>query len=751
MVVTPKAGSLENRKDRSTVNETPPLSQAISNSWEKIAPFWPLKNLVAVNPIAGFENLPFEEALRKANAFFQQQVLPAPMEDVNRESIKWLQAFFDQGQSTISMPLRNKGFLKSTLSLIHFDKKIHSNDKQKIKWLQQLPHDPEAVISKALHFLGIKPSCHETFLTLMLTTLPGWAAHIQYRANWTDARDKENDHPVTGIEYLAFRSVLTCLIWPQATELLAWHRKALERADTNDTYSTIVNDDNGYQQRLLKQLNGSRPPQKRSRPEAQLVFCIDVRSEPFRRALEATGNYETLGFAGFFGVPVSIGNAVTAESYASCPVLLKPAYHVEEYPANCSHRSYKQGYRKFQGIMRLYQSLKYTFAAPFGLVETIGLTSGLWMAIRSISPKGAAFIQSLLRRRLTPAYPVIPDLTGIPFPQQVEMAASALKLMGLTETFAPVVVFCGHGSTSENNAYGTALDCGACGGRHGEPNARILAKILNDERVRSELEERRINIPDDTIFVAAAHNTTTDEVKVYDGQLPDTFTGKMLTLKNDLERARNNNCIWRATQLEVDTAPGRATQRMALRAIDWAQVRPEWGLAGNAAFIAGPRWLTKDCDLQGRAFLHSYEWEKDKDSSSLKTILTAPMVVAQWINAQYLFSTLDNVAFGGGSKITTNITGKIGIMQGNASDLMHGLPLQSVFTSDDDPYHKPLRLTVVVYAPAARIGEIVEQHDILRKLFGNGWVHLICYDPKDQKIYKLTRTLTWTACTCSSN
>ncbi len=742
MTATLKAELTKEQTRIMPANDSRSIDTAITNSWKKIAPFWPLKNLIAVNPIAGFEDLRFEDGLRHASAYFQQKDMPIGMQHVNRQSIKWLQAFFDEGQSTIQMPLRNKGLLKCVLSLIRFDKQLHKNDKQKIEWLQKLPLKPEMIITETLFQLGIQPHEQEKFLTLILTTLPGWAAHIQYRTHWADAQDAAHPYPVTQAEYLALRLVITYLVWPDAKELLNWHKNALQKADTTYTYNTIENNETSYQKGLLKQLKATQAPGAITRPEAQLVFCIDVRSEPFRRALEAQGNYETYGFAGFFGVPVSIESSVTGESYASCPVLLKPAYNVKETP-NSSHQSCKEGYSRLQGIKKLYQSLKYTFTTPFCLVETMGLASGLWMGMRSISPKGAASLQSAIKKSIANDYSVTPDISGIPIGQQAAFGAGALKMMGLTENFAPLVVFCGHGSETENNAYATALDCGACGGRHGAPNARILAAILNNHDVRNELKKQEIDIPTDTLFLAAEHNTTTDEVVVHSEQIADSFASQLQALKNDLELARTENNLWRSAEMGVNTDAKQVQKVTELRAKDWAQVRPEWGLARNAAFIVGPRWLTKNVNMEGRSFLHSYEWEKDNDGSSLTTIFTAPMVVAQWINAQYFFSTMDNVAFGGGSKITKNITGKIGIMQGNASDLMHGLPLQSVFKSDDEPYHIPMRLTVVVYAPKAKIERITEQHEILQKLFGNGWVHMICFDPLEKKQFRLKRDLTW--------
>ena len=724
------------------LSDSQSLESAIANSWLKIAPFWPLKNIIAVNPMAGFEDQTFEDALKEGSVYFQQKEMPYEMQNVNRESIKWFQVFFDEGQSTIQMPSRHLGLMKSTLSLLRFDNRLNINDIEKRQWLEKLPHEPNILIAETLMYLGIPAQDQELFLTLILTTLPGWAAHVKYRTSWPDAKDSQHPHPVTQSEYLALRLVLTCLIWPNAKQLISWHKVALKNADIRSIYQQVQVREKAYQRELLEKFETFDATEKSNKPDAQLVFCIDVRSEPFRRALEHEGNYETYGFAGFFGVPVSIEDPVTAESYSSCPVLLKPAHTIIEKP-NCSLQSCKKGYKKLQIIKRIYQSLKYTFTTPFSLVEIMGIFSGLWMGLRSFAPAVSTLIQSALKAIVAPGYSVTPDIESIDFEKQVAYSSGALKMMGLTSNFASLVVFCGHASTTQNNPYGTALDCGACGGRHGGSNARILAHILNTGEVRHALKKHNIEIPKDTFFLAAEHNTTKDQVEIYDYTTSETVKQKVLPLKKDLELARNKNCFLRCAKMGVKVKPDRAKKETSLRAQDWSQILPEWGLAKNASFIVGPRWLTKNLDLDGRSFLHSYEWEKDKEGASLTTILTAPMIVAQWINAQYFFSTLDNVAFGGGSKITNNITGKIGIIQGNASDLMHGLPLQSVYKTDREPYHQPMRLTVVVHAPKSYIDSIISQQTILQKLFGNGWVHLICHDPQEKKKFSLERDLAW--------
>lgn len=732
----------ETTPNRASEAEKQDVQTAIRTSWAKVAPFWPLENLIAVNPLQGLESLPFGEALHDAEALFEQADLPPAIQQLNRLSMKWLQAYFDEGQATIAMPLRHYGLFAAWRQLARFDRALHRGNKMQCKWLESLPTDPETVIAECLLKLSIPREDRSQFLTLLLTTLPGWSAHIKYRTEWAPA-SKQTTLPVTQADYLAMRLVSFCLIGASAEELLQWHRAAQQKAQHDQSrLSSIQQAEEAYRTPLLSKLSQQSLPDRRI-PDAQLVFCIDVRSEPFRRRLEATGDYETLGFAGFFGVPVQVNDAVTGESYASCPVLLKPAHEVTQAPSCGSDACEKdrRGHARKNLLRQFYQSLKYNFATPFALVETMGAVNGLWMGLKSIAPSPAFALKAAITSAIRQPVPVATSLDGIPMEDRCRYGEGALRMMGLTSHFAPIVVLCGHGSTTQNNAYATSLDCGACGGRHGANNARVLADILNDAEVRAYLDKQGISIPRDTRFIAGEHDTTTDAVTLFDD--PQASGASLRQLQDDLVQARQANSFWRAQTMGVRTSKTQGAKHTCERSQDWAQVRPEWGLARNAAFIVGPRSLTNRLDLEGRCFLHSYDWQQDEDSSSLTVILTAPMVVAQWINTQYLFSTLNNVAYGGGSKVTKNITGKIGIIQGNASDLMHGLPLQSVYASDTDAYHEPQRLMTVVYAPREKLDLVIAAQPVLQNLFGNGWVNLACVEPQSHETFMLQPDLTW--------
>ena len=100
--------------------------------------------------------------------------------------------------------------------------------------------------------------------------------------------------------------------------------------------------------------------------------------------------------------------------------------------------------------------------------------------------------------------------------------------------------------------------------------------------------------------------------------------------------------------------------------------------------------------------------------------------------------------FGGGSKITQNITGKFGVIQGNGGDLKMGLPLQSLFASDAEMYHQPLRLSVIIQAPISRVSEILINNNHLKNLLDNEWIYLIVIDPQQEnEIFKYEKSLNW--------
>jgi hypothetical protein len=584
----------------------------------------------------------------------------------------------------------------------------------------------------------------EDFFRRCFAALPGWVGYIRWRMN-QDHHSWQTKYPITLVDYLAVRLAMAKMLHQSpAVEIY-------ETQDDREGQFWLAAFEESYRQDLFNDLmdqSNSAGANNNKRPDAQMVFCIDVRSEVIRRHIEAKGNYETLGFAGFFGVPIRYQPFGSDHSVDSCPVLLKPKFEVTE---TCDHdhgQRYLARKNFLDGVMDSFGALKKNLATSFAFVEGAGAVFSIPMAAKSLIPNGLAKLLTGLKARFFPAPDTeltmdktADDDHGLSQAEQIFYAEAGLSIMGLTSNFGRVVMFCGHGSQTVNNPYASGLDCGACGGNHGGPNARLLARICNKQSVRSALSERGIDIPDDTIFIAGQHNTTTDEIEILTPKLlPED---QLQTLKQDLELARRGAVAERRHQLTTARHPN-------LRANDWAEVRPEWGLAGNAGFIAGPREWTKDLNLNGRCFLHSYDWGADADGKILETIMTAPLVVAQWINTQYYFSTVDNTIYGSGSKTTQNVTGTFGVMQGNASDLMTGLAMQSVMADHANAYHHPLRLMAAIYAPLDRVKGVIDNHDILQTLFDHQWVGLSVMDPETGQFYRYHSDGNWHSLSGSS-
>lgn len=780
------------------------LDTAIEAAVARIAPLWPLADWVAVNPFLGFSDVGFDAAaqalarlvgarLAMPRAFYREalsqgrmsyediawaaaaanaegslaDILAAVQRDdapppgsvariatvaevldslasgdrqVSRtafmveEIAKWCAAYYDAGAAAWPAPWRGQPLFAAWREAVKYDANPQAMGIQGFRdSIEETPLEAEAAIAFVLQALGIPEEQWTDYLYRALFDIRGWAAFVR-RLDWEAARGGGSGR--AAIDLLAIRVVWGYALYRQrrdAAFATAWQAAmaAARHARPRDANAELRFDmvlqrayERGFQRRLFAKLSGEAPAPAAARPALQAVFCIDVRSEVYRRALETLWpDAETLGFAGFFGMPIRYADDAGADR-AQCPVLLEPgpavhACHVPSPPAAA-----------LTGAGSLLSKLKASAVSCFGFVEAFGLAYAGKLAV-SAAPSGRP-----------PIAPLAPPLSGLDLTldQRIDMAEGALRGMSLVQGFARLVVLAGHGATTVNNPHAAGLDCGACAGHSGAPNARVAAALLNNAQVRAGLAARGIEIPADTWFVPALHDTTTDAVWLLDvAAVPASH-------KADLEAAERRFAAASAAAREERAPRLGAASGAALvaRSRDWSQVRPEWGLARAAAFIAAPRAATRGRDLEGRAFLHNYDRRLDPDLKILELILTAPMVVASWISLQYYGATVDNAAFGGGDKTLHNVCGGVGVIEGNAGDLRPGLPLQSVH--DGQAFvHEPMRLSVFVAADPADIATVLARQPQVRDLLDNGWLHLFALDDQGRAAHRYVGGLSWEA------
>jgi hypothetical protein len=821
------------------------LEQAVEAACELVAPLWPLRHFVAVNPWLGLTDSPFRKAVGQVDRLFHGRALmptsfyraqhalgritvedvdaaiaEAPRvlgrpdlerapalalrqamsaspssgpgdrprvytlaEAVDRESgsswarvavdgvARWCAARFDGGQAAWKQPWGEDPIFAAWREVTGIDRlpEIHGISGFRA-YVKALPAKPMDAIRVILDQLGIPAEGQRDFLARQLTSVAGWAGHVRYLVRQAAFAGRHDDALVHLLAIrLAYDGGLDRALAERAAGARAAVVASLDAAmpvdagrDAAPADAPLLDDEevrmlwqlayeSAYRTGLLERLGSAgragRGPRAGRRPALQAVFCIDVRSERLRRHLEAVSpDIETIGFAGFFGVPIEYVRVGDERGAARCPALIAPAHRIRERGPGggaIEARVVAAGLRH-----RLFHAARKLSVGAFPLVETLGHFFGARLVTDSFGwtrpEEGGALFAPRGRDALAPDVAAAAEEGadfGLSLRERIDWAEATLRGMGLTRRFAEVVVLCGHGSRSTNNPYASGLDCGACGGHAGDVNARVAAEILESPEVREGLAERGIVVPADTRFVAGLHETTCDEITLYGAERLSDWNRRRIGdwLRYACEDTRKERAG------DLGERPRRGLlERLRRRSRDWSEVRPEWGLAGNAAFVAASRVHTRGLDLEGRVFLHDYDVDADERGEVLEVILSAPMVVASWINLQYYASTVDNEVFGSGDKVLQNVVGRHGVMLGNRSDLKTGLPWQSVH--DGERYvHEPMRLTVVVAASRDRIERVLANRPEVRELVDNGWVHLIAWSPDEDAFHAWSGQGGWRA------
>lgn len=763
----------------------------------RIAPLWPLKSYIAVNPYLGFADSSFqdtaklmamrssvrmtlplsfykgqydngvikkehlEEALVENGHFinadeFLNDVEHITSKPASQHKLKTLldlidgtgeltqimidnissfaASYFDEYQAI--WKTNKKGLLATWLSEATIDRTPEiAGLKNFRQYIKALPKKPDAIIDQISIELQLDQHEAEAYLHTLLLKLSGWASYVA-GIDWNNRLYASQTLILEEFlcillawEYAAFASL-------KDSELITSWQKEKTKYSVNDLsvdnpeleMELIFQDafDRSHQHDLIQKINTAKSvDHSKHNAPIQSIFCIDVRSEIIRRNIEnINANIETIGFAGFFGFPIKYKATRLDEGSNQCPALI-PAGPVVTPKLNTTQQSKVESDKLNKDqFKRTWKSFKSGAVSAFSYVSPLGV----FFLPRLI--KDSFSLGSKKQEEQIITAPLL-DLSDISLADQIKVAANSLNLIGIKDRLGELVLIVGHGSSSTNNPHASGYECGACGGHSGKNNALTAAQILNDPQVREGLKDKGIEIPSTTLFAAGLHDTTSDNIHIY---TPDHISERQQKLITEASTSFSQASIITRSERSVRFAEveKERSEELPLRANDWSQVRPEWGLSGCSSFIVGDREITKNINLGGRAFLHNYDWTADEELNTLESIMTAPMVVTSWINLQYYASATDNKNFGAGNKTLHNVTGGFGVIEGSGGDLKTGLPFQSIHDGEQ-LQHLPNRLNVFIQAPMNAINKILEKHPNVQELFDNKWISLFSISD-DQKV-----------------
>lgn len=497
-------------------------------------------------------------------------------------------------------------------------------------------------------------------------------------------------------------------------------------------------------------LHSRHPAPTPRQPRFQAMFCIDEREESIRRHLEELApDAVTFSTAGFFSVAMYFRGAGDAHFAPLCPIMMRPQHWVVEQVVGDLEEAHQRRAKTRRALglasYRVHTETR-TFAVAAVLAAAIGVLASIPLVARTLFPRLTARVRKRFGRvvQTPPVSRLLLERTaatpgpengqiGFSLDEMADIGERVLRQTGLTSGFARLVLVFGHGSTSMNNPHESAYDCGACGGACGAPNARALAQMLNDPRVRDRLQQRGLPIPSETVFLGGWHNTSSDAATFFDLDcLPETHRQEFEAIRALVEEACDRDAHERCRRFvsaPLTLSFAAARQHVEGRAEDLAQARPECGHATNAISFIGRRDWSRGLFLDRRAFLTSYDpAQDDAEHTILTQILQAVFPVCAGITLEYYFSYVDNTGYGCGTKLPQNITGLVGVMDGAASDLRTGLPWQMV------EIHEPVRLLNIIETTPLAMLQIMERNPDIDRVIRNRWVHVAVVDPATGKV-----------------
>jgi uncharacterized protein YbcC (UPF0753/DUF2309 family) len=460
----------------------------------------------------------------------------------------------------------------------------------------------------------------------------------------------------------------------------------------------------------------------------QALFCIDDREISFRHYVEDLDNdCETFGTPGFFNVEFYF-QPINGKFYSKqCPAPLTPKYLIKEVEAKSAVKNNIHLSKNTHGLVGGWlhsQTVGFLSAANLFLnVFKPSVNSTSVSSVKHMDKLSQLIIENKDKENKENDLQV-----GFDLEEMAQRVEGLLKSIGLVKDFAPIIYVIGHGSSSANNPYYATMDCGACSCRPGSVNARVVSHMANHPKVREILSSKGLDIPQETQFIGALHDTTRDDIIFFDENVLSPKNVIMhqvnqLTFKNALdfnakERSR------RFESINTKLSPEKIHDKVRTRSVSIFEPRPELDHATNSLCIIGRRSLTKDLFLDRRAFLNSYNYKIDPDGKYLLNIMKAAAPVCGGINLGYYFSTVDNQKLGAGTKLPHNVMGLFGIANGIEGDLRPGLPKQMI------EVHDPVRLLMIVEHFPDVVLKTIKINPETYEWFINEWIHLIVINPE---------------------